>query len=521
MDTIGFLLVFYFKNRNWLIMIGMKNKRIGGTSFDAILLTFIKLITTALGMATTRLLSEHLSVYDYGTYSQILLIVSTVASLTIFGMMDGMNYFYCKEVDSEKKESYAATILTSQLMLGTFAGIVVMLLSAPLCAYFANPGLRGLLIFAAVLPTLQNLMWILQVLIVSVGSARKLAIRNFVVSVARLAAVVCVVTFVNSVAFYLAFTVVLDIAQIVFFGTILHKNKCHIRPSKVNFKLVGEIFKYCAPMAIFVIVNSLNRDLDKYLVSLLTDTETLAMYANASKQLPFDIIMSSFATVLVPHVIRMFSNKETAKATGLCRSFFEITYISTGILCFAALASAPQFMKLLYSNKYTAGIAIFCVYILVDFLRFTNLTIILSSAGKSKWLMMLGGGALILNAVLNVALYELMGLIGPAIATLAVTALSGVIILCLDAKVLKARISELFDFKYLLLFLGETVILTSALGYLGRVLDAWDVHYFINLVIIAGAYVMIMALLNFKRLFAAMKKVNSMSKETAAVSDNP
>ena len=58
---------------------GINDKRVGGVSFDAILLTFIKLITTALGLATTRLLSEHLSVYDYGTYSQVLLIVSTVA----------------------------------------------------------------------------------------------------------------------------------------------------------------------------------------------------------------------------------------------------------------------------------------------------------------------------------------------------------------------------------------------------------------------------------------------------------
>ena len=104
---------------------GIKNKRIGGASFDAILLTCIKFITTALGLATTRLLSEHLSLHDYGTYSQILLIVSTVASITIFGMMDGMNYFYCKEAETEKKEAYAATIFTAQLMLGTLAGCVV------------------------------------------------------------------------------------------------------------------------------------------------------------------------------------------------------------------------------------------------------------------------------------------------------------------------------------------------------------------------------------------------------------
>ena len=492
---------------------GINDKRVGGVSFDAILLTFIKLITTALGLATTRLLSEHLSVYDYGTYSQVLLIVSTVASLTIFGMMDGMNYFYCKEADPKKKEAYAATILTSQLMLGTFAGVVIMLLSVPLCAYFDNPGLKGLLIFAALLPTLQNLLWILQVMIVSAGGARKLAVRNLVVSMARLVAVICVATFINNVAFYLAFTVVLDVAQMVFFGGVLYKNKCYIRPNRVDFRLLGEIIRYCAPMAIFIIVNSLNRDLDKYLVSLMTDTETLAMYANASKQLPFDIIMSSFATVLVPHMIKRFSNGDTLTATRMCRSYFELSYVSTGILCFAALSAAPQLMKLLYSNKYTAGLAIFCVYIVVDLMRITNLTIIISSAGKSKWLMILGSVTIVANALLNFILYDAIGLVGPALSTLIVTTLAGVIMLYLDAKVLKSRIRELIDVKYLLLFVVEAVVLTAVLSFVDRVLDYLDVHYFVILVLVAGVYAAVMLLLNFKRIVANMKKLNTLSKE--------
>ena len=491
---------------------GKINKRIGGASFDAILLTCIKFITTALGLATTRLLSEHLSLHDYGTYSQILLIVSTVASITIFGMMDGMNYFYCKEAEVEKKEAYAATIFTAQLMLGTFAGCIVMLLSIPLSLYFDNPDIKNLLIFAAVLPTLQNLLWVLQVLIVSVGQARKLAIRNFVVSIVRLVAVICMATFVSNVAFYLAVTVLLDIFQMIFFGVVLRKNQCYIKPSRVDFRLLGEIIKYCAPMAIFIIVNSINRDLDKYLVSMMTDTETLAMYANASKQLPFDILMSSFATVLFPHIIRLFAENNKREVTKLCRHYFEVAYVCTGILCFAALSAAPQLMKLLYSNKYTDGLAIFCVYIIVDFLRFANITTILSSAGKTKWLMALGVGSIAANAFLNFHLYNVMGLIGPAVSTLIVTAASGIIMLYLDTRVLKARVFELFNLKHLLLFILETVVLTVALSALDRALEANDVHYFLILVIVAGTYVAVMSLLNFKRLISNMRKINAESR---------
>ena len=51
----------------------------GGSSGDALLLTAVKLMTMLLSLVTTRLLSQYLTTYDYGTYSQVLLIASTIA----------------------------------------------------------------------------------------------------------------------------------------------------------------------------------------------------------------------------------------------------------------------------------------------------------------------------------------------------------------------------------------------------------------------------------------------------------
>ena len=89
-------------------------KLLRGASADGILLTAVKFVTILLGLAITRLLSEHLSSYDYGTYAQILLMVSTVSSLTILGMMDGVNYFYSSCADPEKREKYLSTIFCLQ-----------------------------------------------------------------------------------------------------------------------------------------------------------------------------------------------------------------------------------------------------------------------------------------------------------------------------------------------------------------------------------------------------------------------
>ena len=106
-----------------------KNSLLRGTSGDAIMLMLIKLVTMALGMAITRLLSQHLSIHDYGTYSQMQLIVSTATALTILGMMDGMNFFYCSESNPEKRESYVATLFAFQCIVGAAAGTIILALT--------------------------------------------------------------------------------------------------------------------------------------------------------------------------------------------------------------------------------------------------------------------------------------------------------------------------------------------------------------------------------------------------------
>jgi len=113
---------------------------------------------------------------------------------------------------------------------------------------------------------------------------------------------------------------------------------------------------------------------------------------------------------------------------------------------------------------------------------------------------------------LNVLLYNLMGIIGPAVATLAVTIGTGIMMIYFDAKVFKARIPALFDLKYLIIFITEGVFLLFALRILGDYLSSIDLHYFFILVIVAGIYGISMLILNGKRLLDNMKTMNRLSR---------
>lgn len=486
----------------------MSKKRKFGISGDAILLMSVKLMTVVLGIVTTRLLSEHLSIHDYGTYSQILLIVSTVTSFTILGMMDGVNYFYCSERNLQKREEYISTIFAIQFAISTVAGIIIMLFTGLICKYFENPDLAKLMIFAATVPFLQNLLSMFQILLISIGKAKMLAARNFLVSAVRLAVVFFIVVSVKNISIILVTTVLLDIAQIIFFAAIVEKSGCKIRLYSVKTALAKHILRYCIPMAVFIAVNALNRDIDKYIIALFTDTETLAVYANASKILPFDIIAASFCTVLIPKITEDIACGQEKKAAETYKIFLEISFVSTGILCFAALSAAPQFMKFLYSEKYMSGLAVFCIYIFSDLFRFMNMTLILSAAGRTAKLMMVGVLSLFANTLLNAMLFSFMGITGPAIATLAVSIGTGIVMLYFSAKELGITVKGFFDFKYALLFVSENMVAMMIFSGVQRLFEAKEIHYFLILVMICGAYCAVMALLNGKRFIGNLKKIN-------------
>ena len=182
--------------------------------------------------------------------------------------------------------------------------------------------------------------------------------------------------------------------------------------------------------------------------------------------------------------------------------------MSTAVLCSAALVASPQLMKLLYSDKYTAGLRVFQIYIVVDLLRFTNITIILAAAGKTAKLMLYSIGSLAFNFVANVVLYRCFGIVGPAVATLLTTLFLGMCILFSGASELDTKLSGLFDVKHLLLFAVECVAVALLLLPVREWLAVKDVYYVWILMIICALYGLFMVILSGKRLLHDLKQVN-------------
>lgn len=484
---------------------------LNGTSGDSLFLMFVRIVTLVFGMFVTRVLSGHFSLQEYGTYSQILLLTSNISSMTTLGMMDGINFFFCKEKNEDKRNAYVSTIFSIQSCVGLIISVTVLSCAVPISKYFDNESIKSLIIFAAILPVLNNFISLLQIMFIAIGKAKNIGIRNLIVSVAKFIAMAFACYVFDSIAVVLIFQVITDAFQVLYFYITLGNKNCKISFFCFDKSLVKEILTYCIPMAMFAVVKSLNRDSDKFVISFFTNTETFAVYTNASKLLPFDIVMTSFCTVLLPYVTRYIANKDYKKTKELYSSFLEISYISTSILAIGAICVAPEIMRFLYTEKYASydyGITVFIIYTIVDILSFLSITMVLSAAGKTKTILFSSIGTLVGNIVLNITLFYAIGVIGPAISTLIVTLVQGCIILSLGAKTIQTNILGLVNLKYLLSFITQVIVVLIVSTLLRSVLLQMNMNYFAVLMITYLFFCSVMFVFNYRRITKNLRAIN-------------
>lgn len=491
----------------------MRKIKLGnGIAMDSVWLTVAKLMTSLISIATTKLLAVEFSLADYGTYSQGLLILSTATNLSILGLSDGVNFFYNGCNDETQKRKNVNTTFFIQSIVGVLCAIIIMACNGPITAYFDNPALSGVYIYIMFMPLLANFLSMYQVLFVSIGKAKSIAIRNLVVSLAKFAAVATAALLTEDIKTIFLFTLITDILQIVYFALVFAKTKFRVNPFDFDKTKIKEILYYCVPLAVYILTDSLNRDIDKYIVSYFTDTQTLAVYTNAAKVLPFDMLTASFATVMFPVITKYVVNKEYEKSRDLYKNYLAFAYTTTWIIAFGAIVCSKELMLLLYDDKYLAGLSVFVVYIFVDMIKFANIAIILRAKGKTKALMCYSLSMLALNCLLNIMFFKLFGLIGPAIATLVVTFGMNVIMLIHGSKIIHCKLGEIIDFKDVLKLIVQLVVV-GAFAYIIRwFCDSKDVNYFVTLLVSYGAYAVVLLALNIKkilRLFNNMNKIKA------------
>jgi O-antigen/teichoic acid export membrane protein len=486
----------------------MKLPRIHNTSGDSILLAIVKLMTTVSSLLMTMVLSKALSLSVYGTFVQCVSVMTIGSSISIFGLADASNYFFNRTTDIEEKKRYVNNIFFALSSAAILAAIMILTFGKQIASYFSNPGLQPFLWLIAFRPLLMNTFCALQVLHVAIGKARSVMIRNLVVSLAQLAIVLAVSATTKDLRWILSMYLALDVVMTGLFFASFVKQGVTIRPCLPDWMLLREIFAFSLPMAAYILMNTLLREMDRLMIGGLEPAERLAIYANCSKILPFDFISASFLTILVPIITRLINGGAREEAKTLFSLYLKIGYTITWILTTASLLCSRQMIVFLYSDKYLPGEQVFILYVVVEMVRFANASLVLSASGKTRTLMYISGAGLIVNGILNYVLYQLIGFSGPAVATVVVTLATTVALCWISAKTLGTKMLCLFDFRQMARFLGKTFVCAAACLLFRYWLVNLRLHSYIVLFAVAGAYCALMFSWNYREIRSTFARIN-------------
>lgn len=483
----------------------------GAVSGDSLLLSLIRVITVLASMIQTKILASGLSLAAYGSYSQATIVVSVGASIILLGLPDAINYFYNhKEKQEDERKQIVNTVFFLEILAGVLLAILIDIGRGGIAAYFSNTALKMLLPWVAIKPMLDNLLYFYQLLYVSAGKARIIAIRNLVMSLLRIAAMYIAVFTLKSIVWIFCLIIAMDVLQLLVLKAYFAKEGFLVQPHKMRKKFIRPILTYGLPMGIYAATNMLAREIDKLVVGYLANTETLAIYANCSKILPFDIISVSFATVLIPHIMHYVSGKDNEKAAKLFSDYLKIGYYSVWILGVAVLITSRQVISLLYAKEFLAGHPVFVIYIFDSMLKFASVHLILTAGGKTTRIMRYSLSTSLLNLGLSVVLYYLCGIIGPAIATLISTAIYTFLILRSSIQTVEAKWTAVIDVKDLMFF-GMTIVVTGGAFYCGNqamLRAGWNMY--VSMILSAGGFCLVNLLLHARHISNVIRSINTL-----------
>ena len=486
-------------------------KKVQGASWDSIFLIVVRLLTTLTTIVQTRVLSAGLTLQEYGSYSQAILVASIATSFIMFGLGDGLNYFYNRESgDNNDRDAYINTIFFIEILVGMMGALAICSSRNLIARQFENPDVSILLCIISIKPMLDNISYLYQLLFISIQKAKVIAIRNLTISIAKVAIIWYCVQFYSDVKLICAAFVILDIANWIIFKWLLSKEGLRININKADLKLVKSIVSYSFPMGVYALTSALLRDVDKLVVGKLASTSQLAVYANCSKILPFDLIATSFATVLIPYIMKYVTSEDKISIEKLLANYIRIGYYSVWTFAVSVLIMSEQVIDFLYSSKYIVGKSIFILYLFDSMIRFACFHLVLTAKGHSKDIMIYSFVSLIANLLLNIVLYPILGLMGPAVATVLVTLTYTFLIIRKTILVAGIKFMHVVNLKEIACFIGELIVFGAVFSFLKIKLITIGVDGTLSMLLVIIGFCSTVFTINIRNLHGVLHEFNSL-----------
>lgn len=424
---------------------------------DAASLTAAKIITTLISLVSSMLLARFRTLEEYGTYSEILVVVSLATAIFTLGLPSSINYFLARAESEEERSRFLSIYYTLSTLLCFVMGIVLACATPIIVSYFNNSLIRNFTFVLVLLPWTKVIIGSISNVLIVYGKTALLAKVNIVNAAIALLSIFITNLFDWSFSEYMFLFVAGEMLVMLWVYVIIWRIEGSLKP-KIEIYFFKQILQYAIPIGLATVVGTISTEVDKLMIGYFLEAEAIAIYANAGRELPLTMFSSSLTAVVLPQMARKLKLAEIDGAVSLWGKSLELGYIIIAFFVTVCVVFAPQIITFLYSEKYLLGTQVFRVYSLVLLLRVTYFGMVLSSVGKTKFIFYCSLFSLCINVFLNYLLFSLLGFIGPAIATFLTVLITNVAQLVVTCKVISVSFMNVFPWKKLLDCTGINLI---------------------------------------------------------------
>ncbi len=448
---------------------------------DSLILTVSQFIKLGINMLNVMLLSRFRTLEEYGTYSQIVMICTVAITFFSAGFSQCINYFFGKCESNKEKQTFVKNYYTIITFVGILAGVLTLLLLPAFQKYFENPLMSRYWYVLLFYPISHILNSGVDRFFIAYRKAKGLLafrVCHSLIILSETALAVCL-----NLSFF-RYMIIYIISEMIFsvFVYLWIKMLTGVIPFGFDKTSIKNILKFAVPLAVASLVSTINIEMDKFVVGGLVDTETMAIYSNAARELPIYILSTSISSVTMPFVVRKIAEKKNIDAVKLWKKSITLCFYLVSFCVCVMFVFAPQIISILYSDKYLPGTSVFRVYSLVLLFRVTYYGMALNSLGKTKIILRASIATMAINLILDIGLYKVIELInpeyvllGPAIATFVSVAVMNMYQLFLTRKWLHVKFTDIYP----IIVMIKILLLNAILGVVFYALQQL-IFYFIN-----------------------------------------
>ena len=417
-------------------------------------------------------LARALTVEEYGTYGQVLLIASIVNIIFSVGLAKVIFVQFAKEKDREN-DVFISNLILSAIM-GIIGAFLVFAFSSYLGELFNNESVGYLIKYYIVYVVFIIISASLNSTLIHFEKVKILAIIGVGINLFRIVLLFIAIQYFHSL--------LIALCSLVVTGFLEMTIKLFYIPKKLFFgrfdKLLSiDQLKIGIPLGITGMLSMIFKYTDGLMVSSLLTPKEYAYFRMGAIDIPLlSTIYVAVMTIVLPEVTKLFAEGKIREISKLKQKAITNSVALIYPTLIFILLFGEAFITLYLGEKYSKSVSIFILYNIILFIRVNDYRDVLIAALKTKTILYYVIISLILNILLNFVLIYYFNLIGAVIASIISFYFLAFILLRKTIKLLDAKYTDFFDFKVI-----SKVFLISLLS----ALSFYGIYTFINYKLIA------------------------------------